>query len=70
VSNLGGRPRFVEKARERGGLLGESGEKHLDGGQPPDHGVLGEVHGAHAALSQLADDFVAADLFVQDAVPA
>src|SRR5947207_555584 len=64
VDARGGAGLAVEALDQLGTDLGaEAG--HLEGDLAPEHGVLGQVDGTHAALPELPEDAVAAELLRQ-----
>jgi hypothetical protein len=59
--------RLVEEALDDALVLGPLGEQHLERHRPADHGVLGAVDHAHAALTEQIGDLVVAHLLTDHA---
>ena len=57
-----GGARLVEETRHDIGSMRELGVQHLDGRTTTKHRVLGEPHGAHAALTDLMKHSIRPDL--------
>ena len=59
---LGDHPRLAREAREEGGILTEGRMQDLDRDVAVERGVIGLVDRGHAALAELLEDAVRADI--------